>query len=77
MCIRDSTYTGNVPYYLMNDVTLEKLFSARWADFSVKAAVKNLFDEEYVSVLGRPMPGINFEIFLDIRPKWGKKRVRD
>lgn len=71
------TYTGNVPYYLMNDVTLEKLFSARWADFSVKAAVKNLFDEEYVSVLGRPMPGINFEIFLDIRPKWGKKRVRD
>ena len=71
------TYTGNVPYYLMNDVTLEKLFSVRWADFSVKAAVKNLFDEEYVSVLGRPMPGINFEIFLDIRPKWGKKRVRD
>ena len=34
------TYTGNVPYYLMNDVTLEKLFSARWANFSVKAAVK-------------------------------------
>ena len=71
------TYTGNVPYYLMNDVTLEKLFSARWADLSVKAAVKNLFDEEYVSVLGRPMPGINFEIFLDIRPKWGKKKARD
>ena len=68
------TYTGNVPYYLMNDVTLEKLFSARWADLSVKAAVKNLFDEEYVSVLGRPMPGINFEIFLDIRPKWGKRK---
>ena len=61
----------------MNDGTLEKLFAARWADLSVKAAVKNLFDEEYVSVLGRPMPGINFEIFLDIRPKWGKKKARD
>ncbi|MFR6635056.1 MAG: hypothetical protein ACLUQ6_10145 [Alistipes onderdonkii] len=39
----------------------------------MKIAVKNLFNEEYLSVLARPMPRLNFEIFLDIRPKWGKK----
>ena len=55
----------------------EKLFSARWADLSVKDALKNLLDEEDVSVLGRPMPVIYIEIFLDIRPKWGKKKARD
>ena len=26
--------------------------------------------EEYLSVLSRPMPGINFEIFIGITPKW-------
>ena len=60
------------PYY-MSDVSLEKLFSPHWAELSVKAAVKNLFNEEYESVLSRPMPRMNFEVFLDIRPKWGKK----
>ena len=62
-----------LPYY-MSDVSLEKLFSLHWSDFSVKVAVKNLFNEEYESVLSRPMPRMNFEVFLDIRPKWGKKR---
>lgn len=36
--------------------------------------INNLFDEEYLSVLSRPMPGINFEIFVGITPKWNKKR---
>jgi iron complex outermembrane receptor protein len=59
--------------YFMSDVSIEKLFSFRWSDFSVKLAVKNIFNEEYESVLSRPMPRANFEIFLDIRPKWGKR----
>jgi iron complex outermembrane receptor protein len=25
-----------------------------------------------LSVLSRPMPGINFEFFIGITPKWGK-----
>ena len=57
----------------MNNLALEKSFSLRWADLSVKGAVNNLFDEEYLSVLSRPMPGINFEIFIAITPKWGRK----
>ena len=67
-----ASYTGRIPPYYMNDVTLEKLFAASWADLSAKIAVRNLFDEEYLSVLSRPMPGINFEVFLGIKPRWNK-----
>ncbi len=74
MSSNDNTITGYVPPYYMSDVSLEKLFSCKWTDLSLKLTVKNLFDEEYLSVLARPMPGINYEIFLDIRPKWGKKK---
>ena len=28
------------------------------------------FNEDYVSVLSRPMPGINFEFFIGITPKF-------
>ena len=58
----------------MSDVTLEKGFRLRWADLSLKGSIRNLFDEEYISVLARPMPGINYEFFISITPKWGKKR---
>ena len=68
------SYTGHLPPYLMSNVTLEKGFSLRWADLSLKGTVNNLFDEEYLSVLSRPMPGINFEFFIGITPKWGKKK---
>ena len=40
----------------------------------IKGTVNNLFDEEYLSVLSRPMPGISFEFFIGITPKWGKKK---
>ncbi len=35
--------------------------------------MNNLFDEEYKSVLARPMPGIHFEFFLEIRPRFGRR----
>ena len=73
MSSNDHTLTGHLPPYYMNNLALEKSFSLRWADLSVKGAVNNLFDEEYLSVLSRPMPGINFEIFIAITPKWGRK----
>ena len=68
------TKIGRVLPYFMSDVSLEKLFSFRWGGFSVKVAVKNLLDEECETVLSRPMPRMNYEIFLDIRPKWGKRK---
>lgn len=64
-----SYITGRLKPYYMNDITLEKTF--RWRRFhaSLKGVVNNLFGTEYVSVLSRPMPGRNFEIFLEIRIK--------
>ena len=62
-----------MPYYMSN-LTLGREFALRWADLSLKGSVNNLLDEEYISVLSRPMPRINFEVFIGIRPKWGKKR---
>lgn len=70
---RFSNITRITPYY-MSDASLEKLFTFSWAYFSVKLSVKNLLNEEYQSVLSRPMPRMNFEVFLDIKPRWGKRK---
>ena len=74
MSSNDLSLSGNLPPYYMSNISLEKRFSLAWADLSLKGAVNNLFDEEYLSVLSRPMPGINFELFLGITPKWGSKK---
>ena len=73
MSSNDLSLSGTLPTYFMNNVTLEKSFSFMWADLSLKCAINNLFNEEYLSVLSRPMPGINYEFFVGITPKWGKK----
>jgi iron complex outermembrane receptor protein len=57
----------------MSNVTLEKGISLRPADLSLKLAVNNLFNEDYLSVLSRPMPGINFEFFVSVTPKFRKR----
>ena len=72
MSSNDISLTGKLPEYFMSNIALEKLISLKWADLSLKGAVNNLFNEEYLSVLSRPMPGINFEIFVGITPKWSK-----
>lgn len=70
MSSNDVTLTGKLPAYFMSNVTIEKGISRKWADLNIKGAINNLFNEEYLSVLSRPMPGINFEIFVGITPKW-------
>ena len=70
MSSNDITFSGKLPPYFMSNISLEKLLKLRWLDLSLKGVINNLFDEEYLSVLSRPMPGINFEIFIGITPKW-------
>ena len=72
MSSNDISLTGKLPVYFMNNITVEKGVSMKLADISIKASVNNLFNEEYLSVLSRPMPGINFELFLGITPKFFK-----
>jgi iron complex outermembrane receptor protein len=54
----------------MSNMTLERGVTTQWADLSLKGVINNLSNEEYLSVLSRPMPRINFEFFIGITPKW-------
>ncbi len=74
MSSNDITLTGRLTPYLMSNLSLEKGLSLRWADLTLKGTVNNLFNEEYLSVLSRPMPRMNAEFFIGIKPKWGTKK---
>lgn len=74
MSSNDYTITGHLPEYFMSNISLEKGLSFRPVDLQLKLAVNNLFNEDYLSVLSRPMPGINFEFFIGITPKFGKAK---
>ena len=75
MSSNDATLTGKLPHYFMSNIALERGLSFRPVDLSLKLAVNNLFNEDYLSVLAHPMPGINFEFFIGITPKFGSKKT--
>lgn len=68
MSSNEYTITGHLPAYFMSNIALEKNLRFRPVDLQLKIAVNNLFNEDYLSVLSRPMPGINFEFFIAITP---------
>lgn len=70
MSSNDYTLTGHLPPYFMNNLSLEKNFFFKILDLQLKLVVNNLFNEDYLSILSRPMPGINFEFFIGITPKF-------
>lgn len=70
MTSNDYTLTGQLPDYYMSNIALAKQLHFSWADLSIKGCINNLFDEDYLTVLSRPMPGINFQLFVGITPKW-------
>ena len=74
MSSNDYTLTGHLPDYYMSNISLEKGLSFKPVDIQLKLAVNNLFNEDYMSVLSRPMPGINFEFFIGITPKFGRRK---
>lgn len=69
MSSNDVNITGHLPTYYMNNLSLERTITTRPAILQAKVAINNLFNEDYLSVLARPMPGINFEVFLTITPR--------
>ena len=71
MSSNDITLSGRLTPYLMNNLSLDKAFALKWADLTLKGTINNLFNEEYLSVTARPMPRMNVEFFIGIRPKWG------
>lgn len=59
--------TGRLLPYFMNDLSLEKSFRIRVIDLSLKLAINNLLNNQYITVLSRPMAGRNYEAFVTIR----------
>lgn len=70
MTSNEYSISGHLPEYFMSNISLEKNFVFKPIDLQLKLAVNNLFNEDYLSVLSRPMPGINFEFFIGITPKF-------
>lgn len=70
MTSNDHTISGHLPAYFMSNISIEKNLSFKPLDLQLKLAVNNLFNEQYLSVLSRPMPGINFEFFVGFTPKF-------
>ena len=62
----DQSLSGYLPAYYMSNIVIEKPVKLRPCNLMLKLAVNNLFDEEYLSVLSRPMPGIHFEFFIGV-----------
>jgi iron complex outermembrane receptor protein len=69
-----NTKIGRLGAYFMNDISLEKAMQFSWAKISIKLLVNNIFDEEYQSVLSRPMAGRNFGFFIEIKPDFRKNK---
>lgn len=76
MSSNDYSISGYLPEYYMSNISFEKSFSFNTLNLQLKLAVNNLFNEDYLSVLSRPMPGINFEFFIGITPKFNKNKSR-
>lgn len=67
MTSNDYTLSGYLPAYFMSNVSVDKTLPLpRGMRMDLKLAVNNLFNEDYLSILSRPMPGINFELFAGI-----------
>lgn len=58
--------TGRIMPYYMNDASLEKIFTVRNCGVSVKGVVNNLLSNEWQTVLSRPLPRRNYEIFVTL-----------
>lgn len=69
MSSNEHTLTGHLPSYFMSNISLGRSLALKWVDVDLKLAVNNLFDEDYLSVLSRPMPGRNFEFFISLTPR--------
>lgn len=55
--------------YHMSDLALEYSTPTRWGELALKVSIHNLLDEEYVSVLSRPMPRRHYSLSVSFVPR--------
>lgn len=70
MTSAENAVSGALPSYFMSGLSVEKQFVFNPLDLSLKLAVNNLLDADYQTVMSYPMPGINFELFVSVTPKF-------
>ncbi len=63
-----ATRLGVIPPYFMSDISLGKRWCKKWGVLAAKFTINNLFNEEYESVLSRPMPRQNYYVTLEFSP---------
>lgn len=66
MSSNEYTITGHLPAYSISNLSLDKSLHLWGILWHAKAAINNLFNTDYRTVLSRPMPGINAEFFISI-----------
>lgn len=69
----DNAVWSSVAAYVMNDLSIGRSIETPICQFKVRFDVRNLFDEEYRSVLSRPMPGRNYALYIEIKPHQKRK----
>lgn len=63
----DNTLRDRLAPYIMNDLTIGNRFITKQGIIDLSFVVNNLFNEEYQSVLRRPMPRANFTILISYK----------
>lgn len=63
-----ATRLGVLQPYFMSDLSLGKRWVKDWGKLGVKFSINNLLNEEYESVLSRPMPRQNYYVTLEFSP---------
>ncbi len=66
MSSNEHTITGHLPGYSLSNLSVDRSLQILGLLWHAKAAINNLFDADYRTVLSRPMPGINVEFFLSL-----------
>jgi iron complex outermembrane receptor protein len=62
-------YSGTLPDYFLNDVSIGKHWALRNTGLELRFRVNNIFNVDYQAILWRAMPGRNYEINLKFNIK--------
>ncbi len=63
----DEHYSNKLPQYMLNNISVGKIFLLKKAQFDIRAKIYNIFDVDYQAILWRAMPGRNYELSLSIK----------
>lgn len=66
MTSNETTLSGSLPPYFMNNLSLERRLPLKSLELTAKLAVNNLFNADYQTIMSHPMPGTNLALYLSL-----------